>query len=80
MSISIQEVVLEGVYAGPDSQERIVREIVNGKVVYEVRVANSEDSWAPGHALANTPSIEIFAAACTGVTSKPKRYARHDTV
>ena len=32
MPIDVSEVVLEGVYAVPDSREHIVRDIVSGKV------------------------------------------------
>lgn len=80
MSIPVPEVVLEGVYAAPGNQERVVRGIVNGKIVYEVRAEHTNDEWVPGHALDESPSIETFAAGCLRVTSKPDRYARHDAV
>jgi hypothetical protein len=80
MSIPLREVVIEGVYTGPDNQERIVRQIVNGKVVYEVREEHSEGEWCAGHSLEDSPSIEKFADACFHVTSKPIRYSKHDTV
>jgi hypothetical protein len=80
MSIPIPEVVLEGVYAAPGRQERIVRDIVNGKVVFDVRAVDSEAPWAPGHSLEDMPLIEDFADECLAVTSKPDRYSSHDSV
>jgi hypothetical protein len=80
MSIPVPEVVLDGVYAAPDRQERIVRDIVNGKVVFDVRDVDGEAPWSPGHSLDDMPLIEDFADECLAVTSKPERYSSHDTV
>jgi len=71
MPILKSEVVVGGVYATDNNQERRVTKIENGKVYYESRGGNVNSAWSPGHPLANPPSIETFAAACSRVISKP---------
>jgi len=80
MPIDVSEVVLEGVYAVPDSREHIVRDIVSGKVFFDARKERSDEEWSAGHAPENPPRIEEFAAACLSVVSLPRRYSRHDSV
>lgn len=71
MSILLSDVVVNGVYATEGNQERRVLKVVGGKVFYESRGGNVKNEWAPGHTLANPPSIDAFAEACSHVISKP---------
>ena len=70
MAIDISEIVVGGIYATANNQERRVTKIENGKVFYESRGGNVKNDWAPGHTLASPPSIENFAEACEKVISK----------
>ena len=71
MPIPAPEVVVDGIYATANNQERRVSRIENGKVFYESRGGSAKNAWSPGHTLANPPSIEDFATACSRVVSKP---------
>ena len=80
MPIDVMEVVLEGVYAVPGKQERLVRQIVSGKVFFDQREEDSEEEWSPGHPVADPPSLEAFAVACLRCSSQPIRRSSNDTV
>jgi hypothetical protein len=71
MPILVSEVVAGGIYATENNQERRVVRIENDHVIYESRGGNVQNEWSPGHTLANPPSIENFAAACSRVISTP---------
>ena len=71
MSITQADVVVGGIYATENNQERRVTRIENGTVFYESRGGNVESDWSHGHTLANPPALENFAAACTRVVSRP---------
>ena len=71
MPIPVSEVVVGGIYATANNQERRVTRIENRKVIYESRGGNVKNDWGPGSTLANPPSLEIFAEACDRVISKP---------
>jgi hypothetical protein len=80
MPIDVMEVVLEGVYAVPGKQERLVRQIVSGKVFFDQRAEGSQEEWSPGHPVADPPSLQSFAAACLHCSSQPVRHSANDTV
>lgn len=69
MPIQISDVVVGGIYATANNQERRVSRIDQGKVFYESRGGNENNEWAPGHTLASPPSIESFADACDRIIS-----------
>jgi hypothetical protein len=71
MPITQTDVVVGGIYATESNQERRVTRIENGTVFYESRGGNVKNDWSPGHTLANPPSLENFAAACSRVVSRP---------
>lgn len=71
MPIPVSEVVTNGVYATENNQERRILKIEGGRVFYESRGGNVQNEWAPGHTLANPPTIDTFAEACLCVISKP---------
>ena len=69
MPVKISEVIVGGVYATTNNQERRVTKIADGNVFYESRGGNVKNDWAPGHTLASPPSIEDFSDACDKVIS-----------
>jgi len=71
MAIQTSDVVVGGIYATENNQERRVNKIESEKVYYESRGGNVKNEWSPGHTLASPPSIENFADACSRVISKP---------
>jgi hypothetical protein len=69
MPISEADVVVGGLYALSNNQERRVSALDNGKVRYQVRVAKSE--WTEGSHPANPPKLKTFAKACSHRIAKP---------
>ena len=69
MPIAESEVVVGGIYALSNNQERRVSAIENGKVRYEVR-ADSKGAWSPGSQQANPPKLKTFASACSHTITK----------
>ena len=69
MPVPESEVVVGGIYALSNNQERRVTAIDNGKVRYEVR-AEPKGRWSPGSAAANPPKLGTFARACSHVVAK----------
>ena len=65
MPIQETEVVVGGIYEAGNNQQRKVTKIKDGKVFYSSRGGNVKNDWAPGHTLANPPSIKTFADACS---------------
>ena len=71
MPIPENQVVVGGIYATPNNQERRVTDINNGMVYYEARGGNVQNDWGPAHALANPPALATFAQACDRVIYIP---------
>ena len=69
MPISESEVVVGGIYALSNNQERRVTAIDNGKVRYQVRT-EPKGSWNPGSPAANPPKLKTFARACSHSVAK----------
>lgn len=70
MPIAESEVIVGGIYALSNNQERRVTTIENGKVRYEVRV-DTKSAWGPGSPAANPPKLKTFANACSHTVAKP---------
>jgi len=70
MPIAESEVVVGGIYALSNNQERRVTAIENGKVRYEVRV-DTKSGWGRGSPMANPPKLKTFANACNHPVVKP---------
>jgi hypothetical protein len=70
MPIIESEVVVGGIYALSNNQERRVTTIENGKVRYEVR-ADTKNRWTRGSPMANPPKLKTFAKACSHTAAKP---------
>lgn len=70
MPIAESEVVVGGIYALSNNQERRVTAIENGKVRYEVRV-DTKSGWGHGSPVANPPKLRTFANACSHTVVKP---------
>jgi hypothetical protein len=71
MPIGIVDIVVGGLYATANNQERHVTKIEHGKVHYESRGGNVKNEWSYGHSISQPPSLESFAEACDRVLSKP---------
>lgn len=71
MPIAQSDVVVGGIYATANNQERRVTRIDNGSVYYEARGGNAQNEWNFGSSLSNPPSLESFANACDRIISKP---------
>ena len=70
MPIPEFEVVVGGIYALSNNQERRVTAIENGKVRYEVRV-DTKSEWNRGSPVSNPPKLKTFANACSHSVVKP---------
>ncbi len=70
MPIPESEVVVGGLYALSNNQERRVTAIEGGKVRYEVRV-DPKSAWIEGSHAANPPKLKTFAKACGHRIAKP---------
>jgi hypothetical protein len=68
--IAESEVVVGGIYALSNNQERRVTAIENGKVRFEVRV-DTQSEWSRGSQVANPPKLKTFANACSYTAAKP---------
>ncbi|MGH8612419.1 MAG: hypothetical protein ACREYF_10355 [Gammaproteobacteria bacterium] len=73
MPIPTSEVVVGGVYATSNNQERRITKIEAGKGHYESRGGNVKNDWSYGHAKASPLSLESFAEACDKVISVTKK-------
>ena len=69
MPIAESEVVVGGIYALSNNQERRVTAIENGKVRYDVR-ADPKGAWNRGSPAANPPKLKAFASACSRAVAK----------
>lgn len=72
MPISEGDLVVGGVYATANNQERQALKIEDGKVSYNARGGNVKSDWHLGHAINNPPSIKTFIEAVDHVISKPE--------
>ena len=70
MPIVESDVVVGGIYALSNNQERRVTAIEDGKVRYEVRV-DAKSPWTEGSHAANPPKLATFARACAHRTTRP---------
>lgn len=70
MPITESEVVVGGIYALSNNQERRVSVIENGKVRYQVR-ADAKSEWTDGSHVANPPKLKTFAKTCSHRIVKP---------
>ncbi len=64
MPIAEPDVVVGGLYALSNNQERRVTAIEDGKVRYQVRV-DAKSEWTEGSHAANPPKLKTFAKACS---------------
>lgn len=70
MPIAESEIVVGGIYALSNNQERRVTAIENGKVRFELRASAGGD-WQRGSPQANPPKLQTFAKACSYMVAKP---------
>lgn len=73
MPINPSDVVVGGIYATANNQERRVIEVTpTGHVHYESRGGNVKGPWSYGPTKANPPTLETFTSACERVISLPE--------
>jgi len=71
MPVDQSKIVVGGIYATANNQERKVTKIENGYVHWDSRGGNVINDWSPGTTKARPTPIAKFAEDCNSIVSLP---------
>jgi len=71
MPVDQSKIVVGGIYATANNQERKVTKIENGYVHWDSRGGNVQNDWSPGHTKAGPTPLTKFAEDCARIVSVP---------